>query len=110
MYWQCEKCVEALPFHNMHGDELRYMGSNLNTGERLFELYKKCEKFTFEPFLATDYNSSDFEADIDPKNNFCNDINTHCKYYTEERFRSNSISINGLSFIHFNARSLNSNF
>ena len=40
---------------------------------------KNVKKITFEPFLATDYNSSDFEADIDPNNNFYNNTNSHCK-------------------------------
>ena len=47
---------------------------------------------------------------VDPNNNFYNDVITRCKYYTETQLVGNSKSIEGLSFIHFNARSLNANF
>ena len=50
--------------------ELRRTNFNQTSDERLFNLYKKCDQFEFEPFGIADYNRSDFEMDVDPNNNF----------------------------------------
>ena len=89
---------------------LRRNNFNQTSDERLFNLYEKCDQFEFDPFGIADYNCSDFEMDVDPNNNFYNDVITRCKYYTETQLVGNSKSIEGLSCIHFNARSLNANF
>ena len=109
-YWLCDICAKVFPFHSMTDVELRRTNLNQTSDERLFNLYEKCDQFEFEPFGIADYNRSDFEMDVDRNNTFYNDVITRCKYYTETQLVRNSKSIKGLSFIHFNASSLNANF
>lgn len=48
--------------------------------------------------------------DIDPENNFLNDVDTDCCYYTEDEFKNRVNLKQGVSIIHFNSRSLYANF
>ena len=57
----------------------------------------------------SDYNSFNFENDIDPATNFYNNSTSKCDYYTDSEFNDKMCKFNGLSFIHFNARSLKAN-
>ena len=50
------------------------------------------------------------ENNIDPDKYFYNNINRTCEYYTDEQFKSKIIMDGTLSIIHFNSRSLHSNF
>ena len=49
---------------------------------------------------------------VDPENNYYNDIITSCKYYTDQHFNNDPSIKNevGLSLVHFNARSLSASF
>ena len=53
---------------------------------------------------------SDVMFNIDPDNHFHASIPTDTKYYSDEQFVRDVKSKGDLSFIHFNARSLNKNF
>ena len=53
---------------------------------------------------------SDVMFNIDPDNHFHASIPTDTKYYSDEQFVRDVKSVSDLSFIHFNARSLNKNF
>ena len=56
-----------------------------------------------------DFNVCDFENKLDPENNFCNEFEKKCNYYTNVEFNS-KIKINDdFSLIHFNCRSLRAN-
>ena len=57
----------------------------------------------YDEHLKSNTDSTD---DIDPENNFYNNININCEYYTEEGFNNNIKIEDGLSIIHFNSRSL----
>ncbi|XDV33591.1 hypothetical protein PO909_003956 [Leuciscus waleckii] len=59
---------------------------------------------------ASDHNLHGFEQDLDPENNFLNNINNNCCYYSDDQFNMNLKSDYGLSIIHFNSRSLYANF
>ena len=48
--------------------------------------------------------------DIDPDNHFYNNTPTNSKCYSDKQFVCNVKSESDLSFIHFNARSLNKYF
>ena len=50
------------------------------------------------------------DSDIDPEDNFLNDVNSDCCYYTENQFKNKVNLKNGVSIIHFNSRSLYANF
>ena len=65
----------------------------------------------FEQFLYTHYSTCDYDKDLDPVNNLYNRVLPSCKYYDNLQFNvSTKNNTNGLSIIHFNARSLNANF
>ena len=65
----------------------------------------------FETFLYTHYSTCDYDKDWDPVNNLYNRVLPSCKYYDNLQFNvSTKNNTNGLSIIHFNARSLNANF
>jgi hypothetical protein len=110
MYWYCKICEEIFPFHSISNNELSYTFSNLDTILNNYELYEKCSEFNFETFKYSEYKKGDFEKDLDPDNNFYNDIQTKCNYYTDEQFNKKFKKEKGLSVIHFNARSLRKNF
>ena len=63
-------------------------------------------------FKSSDHDAGDFDNNIDTDNNVYNDIESKCKYYTDNQFDTNmqDIGLLGLSIIHFNARSLNAIF
>ena len=82
------------------------MDLNLN----LAQIYNTSKDFDFKPFNYSEFSSSDFQQDIDPENNFYNEINLNCKYFTENHLNHTITNKNGLSIIHFNCRSLNANF
>ena len=65
----------------------------------------------FESFQYTDYSTSNYDKDLDPVNNLYNRVLPSCKYYDDLQFNvSTKNNTNGLSIIHFNARSRNANF
>ena len=76
----------------------------------LFNLFEQCSDLNFKPFDITEYNCCDFETNIDPNNNFYNNIRSPFKYYTEDQFAALKKRKSGISFIHFNARGLRTNF
>ena len=76
----------------------------------MYNLYKQCSALNFKSFNISEYNHCDCKNEIDPNNNFYTNICTKCDYYTEEKFLKSETIRTGLSFIRFNARSLNTNF
>ena len=65
----------------------------------------------FESFQYTNYSTCDYDKDLDPVNNLYNRVLPSCKYYEDLQCNvSTKNNSNGLSIIHFNARSLNANF
>ena len=57
-----------------------------------------------------DCNENDFRSCIDPEVNLINKIKTESLYYDDETLCKTLKKDKGLSIVHFNARSLNSNF
>uniref|UniRef100_A0A8C6MEW6 Reverse transcriptase domain-containing protein n=1 Tax=Nothobranchius furzeri TaxID=105023 RepID=A0A8C6MEW6_NOTFU len=60
---------------------------------------------TLKRFEVTEYNTLDYENNIDPDGNLLNTINDNCKYYTNDQFNS-SVDLGHFSLIHINCRSL----
>ena len=56
----------------------------------------------------TEHKSFSFENNIDPETNFYNDYKLNSEYYSENQF--NNLNLQGFSIIHFNSRSLYTNF
>lgn len=60
-------------------------------------------------FDFKDHKLYELENDIDPEIHFYQNIDLNCEYYSEDKFNS-EVKIDGFSVIHFNSRSLYSNF
>ena len=75
-----------------------------------YNLSTEYEKLDLKCFEYTEHKPQDIENDIDPENNFYINTHSHCEYYTEEQFRKSVKMDRPISIIHFNSRSLNSNF
>ena len=108
--WLCFDCEKLFPFHDIDDDDFTVTNSSLDLDLNLAHIYKESLDYDFKPFEYTEFSSSDFQQEIDPDNNFFNDIKLNCKYYTESQLKHSISNKNGLSIIHFNCRSLNANF
>ena len=101
----CMKCISnTFPFNNISEDELNYL--SLGIEDNVADLYDNCSKLKFEPFKFTDK--------ADPDNNFYQHLSTNSLYYTEEQFKQKFAKSKeetaNFSIIHFNCRSLPSNY
>lgn len=68
------------------------------------------DELEFESFQFIDYKSQTRTNDIDPDNNIFNNMSNNCTYYTDTIFNE-TVNVEGkISLIHFNSRSLYSNF
>lgn len=68
-----------------------------------------CEYTDFKPFDFQDHKHYVLENDSDPEIHFYQNINMDCEYYSEDKFNAN-VKMEGFSVVHFNSRSLYSNF
>ncbi len=76
----------------------------------MYDLYGKCNDLNFTPFNYTELKN-DYDADIDPDNNFFNNLCINSQYYTDSQFDSLSESkTNCFSVVHFTGRSMSANF
>lgn len=66
--------------------------------------------FRYIGCLNLDQNLTEYEQVIDPEHNLFKNINTTYCYYTEKQFNKNITVEHGISIIHFNSRSLYTNF
>ena len=96
-------------FQNISDDEFTFENCSVEDNYDLYKLIDNCLQFDINSFKYSDFNPSDFENAIDPDTNFYNNLTSKCEYYTDSKFTEKISKINGLSFIHFNARSLNKN-
>ena len=103
----CTSCYEIFTFQNISDNEIIYENSSVEVNYDIYKSMDNCSQFKFNPFKY--YNPYDFGNDIDPENNFYNNL-SKCQYYTDLQFTEKISKVNGLFFIHFNARSLKKNF
>ena len=61
-------------------------------------------------FQYTEQKDNDYDADIDPYNNFYENAKNDCQYYTADKLNVTIDYENGYSIVHFNCRSLPQNF
>ena len=96
-----------LPFYDIDDTELLTLNSEL-----LHECDLNGTCLSYQQHRYADYNVCDTMHDVDPVNNHYNYIFPNCKYYSCQDFTASfgNYMKDGLSFIHFNARSLSSNF
>lgn len=61
-------------------------------------------------FDSTERKLHDFENELDSETNFLQNIMDTCKYYTDSEFNDNVKISEVFSLVHFNCRSIYSNF
>jgi len=110
IYFYCPKCIEIFPFHQLDDDEFTYINSRINISEKLFNVYNKCANLTLQCFDKSGHSESRWDNNIDPDSNYYHTYNFECKYYTDNAFQAEAKNIDGLTIMHFNARSLKTNF
>ncbi len=96
----------------MDGDDFGEFESwvSVSSNSHLHKHYENYENLSLKTFDFTEHKLHEMENNIDPENNFFNNINCSCKYYTDEQFKSNIIMDGTLPIIHFNNRSLYKKF
>ena len=98
-YWYCYECTELFPFHTLFDSELQNtLKYNITQHDRfnisLDDLNKTCT----------------LHNDVDPDNNYYNVLNNDCKYLTSDELQIKSKQFKGFSIMHFNCRSMRTNF
>ena len=109
LYWYCIECMNLFPYHHIDNDEFCYINSSIDVNEDLFSMYKTCKNIKKDTLKYNDFNICDFENKIDPQNNYYNEFENKCDYYTNVEFCNKVTCNDGFSLIHFNCRSLKAN-
>ena len=78
-HWYCKDCIEF-----SHGDCLN-LTLNANDNEDDNNLNNKCTTALRLEMFNFDYDIH-CNAEIDPDNNFSNNISNRCQYYTDHQF------------------------
>ena len=108
--YYCPMCRDIFPFSNVDDEELQWVLTKLDINEDIFYYYNKCNDINLNCLSYSEDRKCNWEEDKDPDMNFYNDVNLNCKYFTEDQFNVEFKTVNNLSIIHFNARSLKANF
>ena len=109
IYWYCNSCKYNWPFANLNDDAFIVANSNINDIDNIVILKNQCKNLSFNYSSYSDYSILSHENDIDPDNNFFNNIRNNCKYYDINTNFKTDVN-KSLSIIHINARNLNTNF
>ena len=113
-YWVCLNCKDIFPFQNVSDEELNHMNFNSESIKNIIEITNECTELNIKTFEIPIHRQNDFENQIDPDFNFYStDVKKllSCNYYSDCQFTAKIDKYHdGLSFIHFNARSLGANF
>lgn len=86
------------------------MANSKDINTELLRRIHELQLLDLNMFSYTEFNNHDTETDIDPDNNFFSSANINCKYYTNAQYNTNLITKGKLSIIHFNSRSMYSNY
>ena len=70
-----------LPYMQVDDDEFVESANEIVTNSQSYEHYH------FDNFNHTDHKPYEIGYDLDPENNFYNNINNNCQYYTDEQFK-----------------------
>ena len=100
---------EVFPFQEISDNELVYENSSVEETYETYKLMDICSKFNLNSLNYSNCSPHNFRNDIDQKKKIYNNI-SKCKYYTDVQLNEEIGGVNGLSFIHFNARSLKTKF
>ena len=105
--WFCSQCSCIFPFSQIPDIELKLIQSSFdpNTPIDIFSTVTDLSDLDFD----NEISQENFLSSINPDSNLYSKTTKTCKYYSEKHFATKLQNINGLSLIHFNARSLNSN-
>ena len=109
--WFCRNCMSIMfPFTQISDDELHYLSVGID--DNIIDVYDNCSGLNYEPFKCSETKEYFTTDKIDPDNNVHNKLDVCSLYYTEEQFKYKfrSPKGKGFSIIHFNCRSISSNF
>ena len=109
-YYYCPVCKTIFPYTEVNDDEIQFICSDIDANADIFYYSESCNDLNINSFNVNECRTGDWENTVDPDTNFFNDIKFNCEYYTDAKFRAEMKCISGLKIIHFNARSLKSNF
>jgi len=92
----------AFPFDNLENEDF----VNLNDTIDVHPEYDKLPELILNQAKSCAKTGIDIEREIDPDENFYEQINFKCNYYAYDDVNKNVDSLNNLSLVHINARSL----
>lgn len=84
--------------------------SDRTHSRNITQMIREYEQLELATFDYSEHSILDLEQDIDPDNNFFSTIDKTCYYYTNDQYNHNIKPEGKLSIIHFNSRSLYTNF
>ena len=102
-YYFCRKRKCELPFMDLNDDDFLYCNSSFELDENVFQVYSKCQNIDY-------FENECMANDRDEVGDMIGNFQMNCKYYFAQQNAININNIDGLSVIHFNARSLSANF
>ena len=96
---------DIFPFTDTSEEEFLLINDEVsNENWNVSDNYMKCD-INFKIFQYTEHKDNDYEAAIDPDNNFYDNAANDGQYYTADKLNGT-----GFSIVHFNCRSLPQNF
>ena len=103
--------MDILPFYNISKKTIKYNICSYHMNNTLSNYGSDTtidsdDVPTYSRTTGTSDYSFELFSDIDPDLNLNTNITNSCKYYSYEQFNGTVSSIQAVSFIHFNARSL----
>ena len=101
---------DIFPFTDTSEEEFLLINDEVsNENWNVSDNYMKCD-INFKIFQYTEHKDNDYEAAIDPDNNFYDNAGNDCQYYTADKLNGTVNYKTGFSIMHFNCRSLPQNF
>ena len=101
---------DIFPFTDTSEEEFLLINDEVsNENWNVSDNYMKCD-INFKIFQYTEHKDNDYEAAIDPDNNFYDNAGNDCQYHTVDKLNGTVNYKTGFSIVHFNCRSLPQNF
>ena len=105
IHYFCPSCSNIFPYSSVPDEEFLWLNSELDINEDTFYFYKNCQN------ISLSEKNEDNRLEFTCKANPFKKLDTQCKYITNDQIDSYlNDNNNAFSLIHFNARSLKSNF
>ena len=109
--WYCETCIRnVFPFSLLTNEELEWCNNAIDEHNTTY--YELSKEFNYHPFQYSEKKFLLNDGNVDPDNNFFNDITFKCKYYNELDFNTdhcNNNTTETFSILYINVRSIKKN-